>query len=1159
IQDEATRVDLLFRAASIYEEKLDQADRAVRVLERVLIIDEENLKASLRLIPVYEEKRDWKRLHRCHEVRLQFTAERPTRREILTTLAGLCQEKLGEPAAAFRWLLAAARENPEDAGLRADLERLAVQLQTWEEVVSLYRENRAALPERPADLLALELQLGRALAEELGETTEAMEAFLRALELDQSCRTALYALEALFKRTARWDDLLDNLGRSFELAADPAERRRLLVEMALVEEEQLGDPPRAAQSYFRVLAELPEDLEALQNLHRLLRGQEEYAQLAEILRRELSVIASAGGAADAEVVELQLELGRILHHRLGRTVEAIGCFSDLLGLTPDHEETITELEGLLDRVELLPRLFEILDPVYESNSQWAKLAGLLERRLALLEEPAARLDMLLRKAEVQDVRLADGQAAFTTYGRALMVDPEDERARLQLLELAERLDCWGELVALHRAVLGPQLPPELACSFQLIIARVEDEKLGHPQQAEEAYRAVLELDPEAKPALDALEQLYTRAEQWERLLEIYLKKRELACDATQREACSFRIGYLWEEMLGNLAEATEVYRAILDEDNGNRQALEALDRLYSAREMWPDLAENLRRQLVLAEGDDALVLTLRLAALLEGELGEAREAIELYHAVLQRRDGDPLATAALERLMVDREHRLTIALLLEPHYQAAGEWEKLSGTLEIQLAAAEDTYDRLQLLHRIAELKELQLQAPRAAFLTYGRALAEMPTDGTTCEQLHRLAEVLGSWAELIQLYEEEVTKLADPELSARFLATCARIYEERLEKIDGALASWHKVLEIEPENVEVIDALIRLLHATEQWSELVEMLRAKIEVAQDPSARIVLLHQAALLYEEMLEDLPRAVAIYRRILELDDRHEAALSALERLYDEQGAWTELLEILERQAELASATSVKKELLARSGELLEARLDERARAVETYRRLLDLDPLDEKTLLALDRLLGAGQDWVGQMEILERRAELVAVPAQRVEIQFRIARLWDVHLDDPLRAVDGYREIVEETPAHAGARAALTEMVRGGRDEQAAAEVMLPLYRRLGEWPLVVEVIELWLVHLADQAERLRLLEEAALVREEQLQDRAAAFATLSRALQEQPQREETLQLLEALSARAGLWPGYVELVEGEAAGKEDELAADLLLRVARALEEELAA
>ncbi len=1153
VKEPEVKVELLFRAAAVHQDHLDQPDRAVKALERILTVDEENLQAATRLIPVYEAKKDYKRLVKAYEIRLGHTDDKDERRRILTTLAGLCEEKLRDPGAAFRWLLTAARENPADEDLRAELERLSGELGNWEELVALYREIHKAL--EGVDRARLDLRLGRALADELGNTAEATEAFGRVLEIDPENRESLYAMEAIYKRTGQWDELLENLGRSFELADDPSERRRLLLEMALVQEEQLGNPDAAIDTYYRLLEESPEDLDALQNLHRLLKDRDRPEEVARILETEIMVLQAGGGASDSELTGLLLELGRILHHQLGRTEEAIERFREVLAIVPDHDDAISELEGLLGTPEHLPKVFDILDPAYEGASRWDRLVALLERRIPTLDDRTDRLEMLLRAGELYDTRLADSQGAFGAYGRALKEEPRDERAREKTEELAERTEAWGELVDLYREVLTQDLPMELAASFYLTLAETEDTKLGDQAAAEDAYRAVLELDPENRRALDALERLYTNGQKWEELIGVYQRKLDLADDPETRKELGFKIGFVWEEMLNNLVEATETYRSILDQDEHDERAIEALDRLYTAREMWPELAENLRLQLAMSEGERNVDLTNRLAALLDEKLGETREAVALYRSVLERRPGDPTAMAALERLMDDVEHRLTIAQVLEPHYEAQQQWNELVGVLEIQLD--DDPYVRLGLLHRIAQIQEHMLDSPEAAFATYGRALADVPSDEPTRKELHRLAEDLGAWRELVELYQERVQELADPELAATFLATCARIHEERLEDLDGAIDAWRRVLDMDPENLEVLDALIRLHQVKESWAELVETLLRKADVVLDAEPRIELLTQAAMVYEEMLGDRARAVEVYNRILELDPEHQGALDALDRLYEQEGAWDDLLGILERKAALAQGAEDRKALLARSARILEREQGDAQGAIDALRAMLELDPVDDSTLSELDRLLGQTGDWMAQMEILDRRAELAAGAAERIELELRMARLWDEKLDDPQRAIEGYRGILGEQPDHQGARESLWAMVRGDREERAASEVLLPLFRALGDWAEAVELLEVRLTHVQDPDERISLLMEAARIREEELEDGQAAFDTLARAFREDPERVATVELLEALAGRTGAWERYVSLLEDEVDGLVPDLAAGLLMRVARVLEEEL--
>ena len=60
-----------------------------------------------------------------------------------------------------------------------------------------------------------------------------------------------------------------------------------------------------------------------------------------------------------------------------------------------------------------------------------------------------------------------------------------------------------------------------------------------------------------------------------------------------------------------------------------------------------------------------------------------------------------------------------------------------------------------------------------------------------------------------------------------------------------------------------------------------------------------------ARVIEKEQGDVDRALEMNRQILELDERNEQALDALERLYLGKGRFEELLEIYERKLDLSS--------------------------------------------------------------------------------------------------------------------------------------------------------------------------------------------------------------------------------------------------------------
>src|SRR5690606_16654238 len=91
----------------------------------------------------------------------------------------------------------------------------------------------------------------------------------------------------------------------------------------------------------------------------------------------------------------------------------------------------------------------------------------------------------------------------------------------------------------------------------------------------------------------------------------------------------------------------------------------------------------------------------------------------------------------------------------------------------------------------------------------------------------------------------------------------------------------------------------------------------------------------------------------------------------------------------------------------------------ARAIDTYRRLLDVDPGYLPAYKALDRLYSERQDWLELDAILERSID--SVPAsEQVTVLYRRAALHARHLDDPAGAVDLAEDVVSRAPGHADA-------------------------------------------------------------------------------------------------------------------------------------------
>src|SRR5262249_53872858 len=154
----------------------------------------------------------------------------------------------------------------------------------------------------------------------------------------------------------------------------------------------------------------------------------------------------------------------------------------------------------------------------------------------------------------------------------------------------------------------------------------------------DAWIAVLDLTPDDDTALLALADVHRRRADWLAVQETLARRLGLARDAGERIAIVRDLARLAEVERQSPEEAIGYLYQILDEDNGNRDAYEGLERLLGSLERWHDLADLLGRRAEVqgTRGErEAEVATLaRAADVWEGRLGNADAAAEILEKIL---------------------------------------------------------------------------------------------------------------------------------------------------------------------------------------------------------------------------------------------------------------------------------------------------------------------------------------------------------------------------------------------------------------------------------------------------------------------------------------------------------------------------------------------
>jgi tetratricopeptide (TPR) repeat protein len=1151
--DDAQRIAMLMKIAELWLTQKGKLDRAARAYEKVLSLDANNLAAAERLIPIYQNANNPKGLAQALEVRRDHVTVPEEKLTILRDVATLYETRLNEKPKAFERYLAAFQIAPADPKSQSDVERAAKLTGGWDAVVAAYR---AAIGEEndPSTQCSLRLRLGRIFLEELGRTDDALAEYRAVYESEPENETALGALTGLYQRTERWKELLDVYAKKRELVVDHEEKKRILYQIAQLQEQRLDDVASAIDTYQSVLDDDPADEATLAALDGLYQRAGRWDAYADVLRKRIELSGD-----DKMLVDLKHRLAGALHEHLDDDNGALENYREILFIDADHEGARVALEGLLKSKALQSEAAAILENIYEARGDWDKLIAALEILAAGTEDGPRKVALLRKIGMTAAMQLGQTDPALDALARAVREDPSNGEARAELEALAQRSNSWDKLIDIYRGVAEKLDDPSLARDYWLRVAAIE-EHLGKIEQAAKSYEKVLAIDPADADALGAMDTLYRRTERWNDLVGVFRRRIELSDDAGVTESIYAQMAQVYEEKLGKPDEAIQAYREVLAIDPTSHVALDALDALFARRAMWPELAENLETRLNLAETDEAqLGLMLRLAFLREREMGLVEEAIEGYRQVLDRDAMNRDALGALERLGQDPRYAPTIAEILEPLYRSHGEAQKLIGVHEVQVARADSAERKVELLHQIAALYEDAGGDLNQSFATMARALSVDPSHAATRENIDRLARMTGRLLDLARVYEELASAQTDPELGSQLFSAAARIFEQDVPNVDRATELYQRVLAIDPTNLPAAEALQALFQGVERYAEMSIILQRKASMLEDVEHQKNALYQAALLEEEVLERPREAIAVYHKVLEIDPEDIRTIDALIKLYLSLSAWEELLATYTKKVDLLLDPGEKKLILYQVGAVFERELRDVGRSIDTYQRVLEIDPDDLTALSRLDVLYQAAQNWTELLGILTHEAELTQDPIEATSYQYRIAELYEKHLGDVERAVELYREILNILPDHAPTLSALEGIKNGERAPLAAASVLEPVYESMGEWQKLISVLEVQVRASDDAFASVELLHRIARLYEESLGDHSHAFETYARAITVDSQNEESLGALERLATYIERWPAVAGLYDAELdkLTQEPQRFVELGLRVAQVYEVQL--
>lgn len=698
--DEATpalRAELLAELGDIHETRLGQPDEAIAIYERALADDPEASAVLVALHRCYLATERWGELGdllpRLIDA-LAVTAPKAVVVELYVELGSVLHEHLGrtpDAVAAYRDALAI------DPGHAPALEGLAATGDT---------EALLDATEASVDVASREEQLRRyadlaSAWQEHGRTERALACWHKLLALDPDGATAHHGLVNTLRASAQWGRLVVALHAMQKIVDDPHERMELLLELAGVFAQRLGDVDGAIAAYREVLAIAPHHHAALDALARIYDDSNRPQQALELLQRQLDDLTDpkpradilqrighvhlglrdAGSARLAFVQAIALDLDNAraregmarAHVQQGELVAAgeellraaqlsadradvIRCLIDAAWLYLHRLDDTARARGCLERIlELEPEhadakqgLAELLSKTQEWETLWPHLQQEVERVTADPGiAPAERLDVYLKAARCA-VELRELSRALELFDRAVGIDPQPA---IQL----ERADALARSKALDAAAAAYQT---ILATHTFERARLVDvyrrlatlyTELGKPAQAQTFHKKVLDIEPQHRATLADLVELQLAQQQYDDAIGTL---RTLAAAAAPAERAPYleRIGDLYRDKLSSRPKAMSTYLDALELDPANRRLLQRLLDLQTEAGQWKPAVETIGRFLE-HEADPARrgAYFLAAAEIRRTELADTASALADYEAALDELMRAPASEATRKR------------------------------------------------------------------------------------------------------------------------------------------------------------------------------------------------------------------------------------------------------------------------------------------------------------------------------------------------------------------------------------------------------------------------------------------------------------------------------------------------------------------------------
>lgn len=796
VKDAKERLMLLHRAGEVAEHDLGDDSIALGLQRRVLELDPKFQPALASLGRLYFRAGRWEDLVHVYQAELASLPRGPESARLDYKIGEIYEQRIAKDDQALAAYRRALEADPRHLPARRALERKLNDKHHFEDIAKLI-EGELATETEPQAIARAALRLGEVLEHRMNVPDKALVAYERALAADPEFRPARDARVRLLTEAKDWKRLVDELAKEAEASSDPKLSIGALLRAGEIWQTELGAAQKAIECFEAVLEKEPGHVDALLSLEALYAERSLWEPLAKIYATEARVLSEPS----ARIAALS-ELGRLEETKgVGSEDERKAAYFAILQLAPHDQTALSALERL----------------ALESGDA-SLLAHVDAKQAALAEDPEVKAAHLTRLAEALE-RSSD-PSALEVWRGAIAADPDSLSAARGITRLAERT---GDPTLLEEASAHEvRVTGDVDVAARLLVrsAIVRAER-GEVDNAVRLLRRALEQNPDFEAAAAKVSELLVARGAIDDLISLLTNAANSATTPARVASLWISVSDLYASRKHDVPAALAALHRAQNLVPGHAGTLVKLAELYASDKQWAEAVDRLKQGLNHATSDELKVdIHLRLAAILQDQLGDPERALQSLNAALALDSGSRLALSRLARLELQR-----------------GRGDQAAELAARLVRVSPELGQRVDSLTLLGDLERGRGQQA-AAVQAYEQAVSLSGLNGTAAERFRSLTAEqakrneppsYGRYAAALKSYAEQ-HPTPGPELTALYIEL-SRVLGDDMGQAEQSAQALEKGLSGAPTDPELAVAYARRLLSAQRYADAATAFRRALSM----------------------------------------------------------------------------------------------------------------------------------------------------------------------------------------------------------------------------------------------------------------------------------------------------------------------------------------